>query len=148
MLWMKSMVNDTNKTEKRPPLPKRLLLLLVLIALPAIIGFQFQQGILIAILLLLIILASLGRQKAGLIMLRLYSCMILLSLSCLPILHFQGSRIDALLPDIPLLADHSSLFYLLLWIGSSIIAILQVYLAFSQKVSAYFVQKINLNIIN
>ncbi|WP_299009689.1 hypothetical protein [uncultured Shewanella sp.] len=142
------MAKDTNKTEKRPPLPKRLLLLLILIALPTIIGFQFQQGILIAILLLLIILASIGRQKAGLIMLRLYSAIVLLTLSCLPILHFQGTNIGAFLPNMPLLSGHSPLFYLLLWIGSSIIAILQVYLAFSQKVSAYFKQQINLNIIN
>ncbi|WP_298768375.1 hypothetical protein [uncultured Shewanella sp.] len=142
------MTADTNKPEKRPPLPKRLLLLLILIALPAMVGFQFQQGILIAILLLLIILASLGRQKTGLIMLRLYSCLVLLLLSCLPILHFQGSGIDKLIQEAPLLTDHSPLFYLWLWGGCSIIAILQVYLAFSQKVSAYFIQKINLNIIN
>ncbi|WP_299492331.1 hypothetical protein [uncultured Shewanella sp.] len=142
------MAGTPKPIEKRPPLPKRLLLLLILTALPAIIGLQFQQGILIAILLLLIILASVGRQKAGLIMLRLYSCIVLLLLSCLPILHYQGSHIDSIIAPFPAMMGQSKLFYLLLWIACAIIAIVQVYLAFSQKVSAYFKQQINLNIMS
>ncbi|MCL1123135.1 hypothetical protein [Shewanella surugensis] len=142
------MAETPHKIEKKMPLPKRLMLLLTLIALTGIIVLQFQQGGLLSILLLLIILASLGRQKSGLIMLRLYSCIHLLFVSYLPIFIYQAGNTADMIHAFPLLQDWPNQFYILLWVGVSLLSILQVYLAFNLKISAYFKDKINLNIIS
>lgn len=141
------MADSPKQTETKIPLPKRLVLLLVLITITAIFGLQFQQSVLFSILLLLIITACLGRQKSGLIMLRLYSCTILLLTSSLPIFIYQTADTTKIMQFFPMLIDKPDWLSILLWIGVSLISILQVYLAFNHKISAYFKHNVNLNII-
>nr|WP_283102810.1 hypothetical protein [Shewanella abyssi] len=129
-------------------MPKRLIALLVFLLLISVSGLIAQQGVLFCILTLFMVLAIIGKQKAGLIMLRVYTSLLLAVVSMLPLVlydaeasagsgpaNFAIGSFEAPVPD---------------WIIFSILillAIIQVWIAFTRKVGKYFNREVNLNIM-
>lgn len=135
-----------DKTQSRLP-PKRLIALLVLYVAASISGLMANQGVLFCAFTLLMVLALIGKQKAGLMMLRGYTIVQLVLVCCLPIIlqmpenvqtgpsrfNLAGLQLD--LPDYVVFA--------------TLIAIcaIQVWVAFDKKVKAYFKPKMSFSII-
>ncbi len=129
--------------EQTTGLPKRLAILLLLLTLAAISGLVAQQGVLLCALVLLMVIAVLGRQRAGLYLFRGYSIVQLGLISLLPINLFSANDLAALASVINLdkLPDY------LLLTGLILFAVVQVWVAFSNKVSAYCHIKNSMNIM-
>ncbi|QYK00686.1 hypothetical protein [Shewanella psychrotolerans] len=137
---------DHNATVKTK-LPKRLLALLLFLSIASISGIVAKQGVLFCILTLLMVVAVLGRQKAGLYMLRGYTVVQLGLVSLLPVILYD--------PDNLLVSP--STFQIGEWQGQIpdyivfsvliLLSILQVWIAFTPKVKAYCYIKTNMNIM-
>lgn len=124
-------------------LPKRLIALLLMLTIAAAAGLFVQQGILFCALILLMVIAILGRQRAGLYLLRGYTIAQLGIVSLLPMNLFTSDDVTTLSEVIHL----SSLPSYLLLAGLILLAIVQVWLAFNGKVSTYCHIKNNMNIM-
>ncbi|PKG56658.1 hypothetical protein [Shewanella sp. GutDb-MelDb] len=136
-------VTASNTLSKVNP-PKRLIALLVFLVLISVTGLIMKQGVLFCILTLFMVLAIIGKQKAGLIMLRVYTSLQLAIVSMLPLVLYDPENLassfaigsfNAQVPD---------------WIIFSILillAIVQVWIAFTRKVGQYFNREVNLNIM-
>ena len=142
---------QTAKSNKEPDLvkmPKRLLLLLVFLVMISISGLMAKQGVLFCILTLFMVLAIIGKQKAGLLMLRVYTSLQLAIASALPIM-LQDP--DNMVPSEPSSYSIGSFSIQLPdWVVFGlliIISLVQVWIAFTPKVSRYFSRALNLNIM-
>lgn len=136
------------KQNVKQAMPKRLIALLLFLAVASISGLIANQGVLFCVLTLFIVVAVAGKQKTGLLMLRLYTVLQLMLVSMLPVM----------LHDPDNLASGPSSFDLGAWQGKLpdwlvfsvliIIAVVQVWIAFTPKVSAYCSTKVNMNIMS
>lgn len=129
-------------------LPKRLIALLLLYVAASVSGLIAKQGVLFCLLTLLMVLGIVGRQKAGLIMLRGYTLVQLALVSMLPVILYDPDNLVAG-PTTVHLAQWQGKFpdYVIL-IVLIILSLLQVWIAFDKKVKAWFKPKLNLNIMN
>jgi len=129
-------------------LPKRLIALLLLYVAASVSGLIAKQGVLFCLLTLLMVLGIVGRQKAGLIMLRGYTLVQLALVSMLPMILYDPDNLVAG-PTTVHLGQWQGKFpdYVIL-IVLIILSLLQVWIAFDKKVKAWFKPKLNLNIMN
>ncbi|WP_051435503.1 hypothetical protein [Shewanella fidelis] len=129
-------------------MPKRLMLLLVFLVMISISGLMAKQGVLFCILTLFMVLAIIGKQKAGLLMLRVYTSLQLIIASALPIM-LQDP--DNMVPSEPSSYGIGSFSIQLPdWVVFGlliIISLVQVWIAFTPKVIRYFSRALNLNIM-
>ncbi|MEC4726687.1 hypothetical protein HWQ46_14130 [Shewanella sp. D64] len=136
-------------TKHKTKLPKRLAALCLFFTVASISGIIAKQGVLFCILTLLMVVAILGRQRSAMYMLQGYTVIQLGLISMLPIILYD--------PD-NLVVGNPSLFKLggfegtvpdyLIFAILILLSMLQVWIAFTPKVKAYFNSKINLNIMN
>ncbi|QFU25208.1 hypothetical protein FM038_005510 [Shewanella eurypsychrophilus] len=133
----------------KQPLPKRLAALCAFFAIASFSGIYAQQGELFCILTLIMVVAILGRQRTAMFFLQGYTVLQLALVSMLPVLlhdpdnllvgkpsTFQLGELQAKVPDFVI-------FGIII-----LLAIVQVWIAFTPKVKAYFNTKINMNIMS
>ncbi|QQX82464.1 hypothetical protein JK628_05910 [Shewanella sp. KX20019] len=129
-------------------MPKRLIALLVFLLLISVSGLIAQQGVLFCILTLFMLVAIIGKQKAGLIMLRVYTSLQLAIVSMLPLVLYDPENLAASGPSSFAIGSFKA--NVPDWIIFSILillAIIQVWIAFTRKVGQYFNREVNLNIM-
>lgn len=131
-----------------PRLPKRLIVLLLLYVAASVSGLIAKQGVLFCLLTLFMVLGILGRQKAGLIMLRGYTLVQLALVSMLPIILYDPDNL-VVGPTTVHLGEWQGKFPdYVIFIVLIILSLLQVWVAFDKKVKAWFKPKLNLNIMS
>lgn len=129
-------------------MPKRLIALLAFLIIISVSGLLAKQGVLFSILTLFMVLAIIGRQKAALIMLRVYTSLQLAIVSMLPVVLYDPENLAASGPSSFAIGSFKA--QVPDWIIFSILillAIVQVWIAFNRKVSLYFNREVNLNIM-
>ncbi|ACJ30525.1 Conserved hypothetical protein [Shewanella piezotolerans WP3] len=129
-------------------MPKRLIALLAFLVIISVSGLLAKQGVLFCILTLFMVLAIIGRQKAALIMLRVYTSLQLAIVSMLPVVLYDPENLAASGPSSFAIGSFKA--QVPDWIIFSILivlAILQVWIAFTAKVGSYFNRKVDLNIM-
>ncbi len=129
-------------------MPKRLIVLLAFLIIISVSGLLAKQGVLFSILTLFMVLAIIGRQKAALIMLRVYTSLQLAIVSMLPVVLYDPENLAASGPSSFAIGSFKA--QVPDWIIFSILillAIVQVWIAFNRKVSLYFNREVNLNIM-
>ncbi|GIU41865.1 membrane protein [Shewanella sairae] len=140
--------STANPQAEKINMPKRLIALLVFLVVISISGLMAKQGVLFCILTLFMVLAIIGKQKAGLIMLRVYTSLQLAIASALPIMLHDP---DNMVPSEPSSYGIGSFSMQLPdWLVFAVLIILsfvQVWIAFTPKVSRYFSRALNLNIM-
>lgn len=129
-------------------LPKRLIVLLLLYVIASGSGLIAKQGVLFCLLTLFMVLGILGRQKAGLIMLRGYTLVQLALVSMLPVLLYDPDNLVVGPTTVHLGDWQGKLPDYVIFIALIILSLLQVWVAFDKKVKVWFKPKLNLNIIN
>ncbi|MCP3127997.1 hypothetical protein [Shewanella sp. KJ2020] len=131
-----------------PRLPKRLIVLLLLYVVASVSGLIAKQGVLFCLLTLFMVLGILGRQKAGLIMLRGYTLVQLALVSMLPVILYDPDNL-VVGPTTVHLGEWQGKFPdYVIFIVLIILSLLQVWIAFDKKVKAWFKPKLNLNIMS
>lgn len=153
MTIISSESNEADKVTVKPRLPKRLIGLMVIYILSSISGLMAASSLselsaMLCILTLMMVLAIIGRQKAGLYLLRVYCLLQLLLYSLLPIIMYDPDNLvagpttfdfglfQAVVPD---------------WLIYSVLitlGIVQVWISFNTKVKAWFKPRMNLNIMS
>ncbi|MGS0681347.1 hypothetical protein ACVBIL_09320 [Shewanella sp. 125m-7] len=145
---------DTNKPATEPntscniAMPKRLIALLIFLVVISVSGLLAKQGVLFCILTLFMVLAIIGKQKAGLIMLRVYTALQLIVVSILPLVLYDPDNLAV--SEASSFAIGSVKANIPDWIVFSfliLLAIVQVWIAFTRKVGHYFNRELNLNIM-
>ncbi|MEL4292305.1 hypothetical protein [Shewanella xiamenensis] len=140
-------------TQAAPPLakarlPKRLIALLLLYVAASVSGLIAKQGVLFCLLTLLMVLGIIGRQKAGLIMLRGYTLVQLALVSMLPVLLYDPDNLVAGPTTVHLGQWQGKLPDYVIFTVLIVLSLLQVWIAFDKDVKAWFKPKLNLNIMN
>lgn len=131
-----------------PRLPKRLIVLLLLYVAASVSGLIAKQGVLFCLLTLFMVLGILGRQKAGLIMLRGYTLVQLALVSMLPVILYDPDNL-VVGPTTVHLGEWQGKFPdYVIFIVLIILSLLQVWVAFDKKVKVWFKPKLNLNIMS
>jgi hypothetical protein len=144
-----SITNQRGQTKHKTKLPKRLAALCLFFAVASISGIIAKQGVLFCILTLLMVVAILGRQRSAMYMLQGYTVIQLGLISMLPIILYDPDNLVVGNPSLFKLGGFEGkvpdyfIFAILI-----LLSILQVWIAFTPKVKAYFNSKINLNIMN
>lgn len=131
-----------------PRLPKRLIVLLLLYVVASVSGLIAKQGVLFCLLTLFMVLGILGRQKAGLIMLRGYTLVQLALVSMLPVILYDPDNLVVGPTTVHLGEWQGKLPDYVIFIVLIILSLLQVWIAFDKKVKAWFKPKLNLNIMS
>lgn len=144
---------QTPETLLKPQLPKRLTVLMLVYTLASVSGLVSGEsisdlGVMLCILVLLMVVAVFGRQKAALYMLRGYSVLQLALYSFLPVLMHDPDNLVAG----PTTVDFG-LFQAVVsdWVIFSFliaIGVLQVWISFNGKVKAWFKPRQNMNIMS
>ncbi|WP_420709389.1 hypothetical protein [Shewanella sp. 10N.7] len=128
--------------------PKRLIALMAVYVMTSVSGLMAQQGVLLCVLTLLMVLGVAGRQKAALYMLRAYGILQLALYSVLPIIMYDPDNLVAG----PTTVDFGFMQMVLPdWIIFSVLillAILQVWVSFNKAVFKWFKPRMNFNIIS
>ncbi|AZG35233.1 MULTISPECIES: hypothetical protein [Shewanella] len=144
---------DEAKIPVKPHLPKRLIGLMIIYTLAAISGLMAVNSIselsaMLCILTLMMVLAIIGRQKAGLYLLRVYCVLQLLLYSVLPIIMYDPDNLVAG----PTTFDFGFFQTVVAdWVIYSVLialGIIQVWISFNAKVKAWFKPRMNLNIMS
>jgi hypothetical protein len=144
---------DEAKIPVKPHLPKRLIALMIIYTLAAISGLMAVNSIselsaMLCILTLMMVLAIIGRQKAGLYLLRVYCVLQLLLYSVLPIIMYDPDNLVAG----PTTFDFGFFQTVVAdWVIYSVLialGIIQVWISFNAKVKAWFKPRMNLNIMS
>ncbi|MGL5047029.1 MAG: hypothetical protein ACRC6S_05590 [Shewanella sp.] len=135
-------------TAMSPRLPKRLMALLLVYVVISVSGLVAKQGVLLCLLTLLIVIAIIGRQKAGLIMLRGYTVVLLGWISIVPVLIYDPDNLVAGPTTVHLGEWQITLPDYVIFIVLIGLSLLQVWVAFDKQVKAWFKPKLNLNIMN
>jgi hypothetical protein len=128
-------------------LPKRLIALLLVYVVASVSGLIAKQGVLFCLLTLLMVIAIIGRQKAGLIMLRGYTVVQLGLISMLPVIMYDPGNLVVGPTTVYLGEWQGKLPDYVIFIALIVLSLLQVWLAFDKKVKAWFKPKLNLNIM-
>lgn len=134
------MSSDTNK------LPKRLLILAIIYFVIAVAGLAMSSSILLWLLLALINIAVLGKQKAGLMMLKALGVAQLLLVSFVSLIWLNPSSLQQE-PWFEILQQQTWLHQPLLLVAIIALAIATLWVSFSHNVSHYCQPNINLNIM-
>ncbi|MGL6124058.1 MAG: hypothetical protein ACRC1W_13860 [Shewanella sp.] len=135
-------------TVMSPRLPKRLMALLLVFVVASVSGLVAKQGVLFCLLTLLMVIAIIGRQKAGLIMLRGYTVVQLGLISILPVIIYDPDNLVVGPTTVHLGEWQSKLPDYVIFIALIGLSLLQVWVAFDKQVKAWFKPKLNLNIMN
>ncbi|QSX41575.1 hypothetical protein [Shewanella cyperi] len=128
-------------------MPKRLLALSLLYAAAAVSGLIAKQGEIFCILTLLMVVAILARQRAGLWFLRGYTLVQLALVSLMPFILDQGSNVSTGPNSLNLggmelkLSDYAIFAMLIL------LSMVQVWLAFTPKVAQWFKRTQSFNLM-
>ncbi|AZQ09523.1 hypothetical protein [Shewanella khirikhana] len=135
--------NTTNS-----PMPKRLIVLMLLYVAAAVSGLVAKQGVLFCLLTLLMVVAVFARQKAGLWFLRGYTLVQLGMVSLLPFILDQGDDVATgpntlNLAGMPFEASDYAIFAVLIGFCA-----LQVWLVFTPKVGQFFNRAQNFNLMS
>ena len=139
---------NNTATPTKVSMPKRLIALLAFLVIISVSGLLAKQGVLFSILTLFMVLSIIGRQKAALIMLRVYTSLQLAIVSILPVVLYDPENLAASGPSNFAIGSFKA--QVPDWIIFSILivlAIVQVWIAFNRKVSLYFNREVNLNIM-
>ncbi|WP_299802245.1 hypothetical protein [uncultured Shewanella sp.] len=129
-------------------MPKRLIALLIFFVAISVSGLIAKQGVLFCILTLFMVLAIIGKQKAGLIMLRVYTGLQLVIVSIMPLVLYDPDNMVASGPSNFAIGSFKAQLPDWLVFGILILlAIVQVWIAFNRKVGQYFNREFNLNIM-
>lgn len=131
-----------------PRLPKRLIVLLLLYVVTSVSGLIAKQGVLFCLLTLFMVLGILGRQKAGLVMLRGYTLVQLALVSMLPVILYDPDNLVVGPTTVHLGEWQGKLPDYVIFIVLIALSLLQVWTAFDKKVKAWFKPKLNLNIMS
>jgi hypothetical protein len=131
-----------------PRLPKRLIVLLLLYVAASVSGLIAKQGVLFCLLTLFMVLGILGRQKAGLIMLRGYTLVQLALVSMLPVILYDPDNLVVGPTTVHLGGWHIQLPDYVIFTILFVLSLLPIWVAFDKKVKAWFKPKLNLNIMN
>lgn len=131
-----------------PRMPKRLLFLLLVYVVVAVSGLIAKQGVMFCILTLLMVLAILGRQKAGLMLLRVYTVLQLALVSMLPVIMYDPDNLVAGPTTVHLGQLQGKVPDYVIFTALIALSLVQVWIAFNAKVSTWFKPKLNLNIMN
>ncbi|MFT5704205.1 MAG: hypothetical protein ACI8SK_000147 [Shewanella sp.] len=143
------MTERVSQVKVKTKLPKRLAALCLFFTVASISGIVAKQGVLFCILTLLMVVAILGRQRTAMYMLQAYTVIQLGLISMLPVILYDPDNLVVGNPSIFKLGGFEGkvpdylIFALLI-----LLSMLQVWIAFTPKVRAYFNSKINLNIMN
>ncbi len=129
-------------------LPKRLGALMALYAIASGAWLWLNPGNLFAILILFLVLAVVGRQKAGLFMLRGFVLVQLAIIALLPVLTQLSEQIQQVATRLQLDANSLSASSYLVMFVLVLMAGIQIWIAFTPKVAAYFNRKMNMNIMS
>ncbi|MCL1090547.1 hypothetical protein L2744_13305 [Shewanella profunda] len=129
-------------------LPKRLIALLLLYVAASVSGLIAKQGVLLCLLTLFMVVAIIGRQKAGLIMLRGYTLVQLALVSMLPVMLYDPDNLVVGPTTVHLGEWQGKLPDYVIFIALIALSLIQVWIAFNGKVKAWFKPKLNLNIMN
>lgn len=129
-------------------LPKRLIALLLVYVVASVSGLIAKQGVLFCLLTLLMVIAIIGRQKAGLIMLRGYTVVQLGLISMLPVIMYDPGNLVVGPTTVYLGEWQGKLPDYVIFIALIVLSLLQVWIAFDKKVKAWFKPKLNLNIMS
>ncbi|QYJ78014.1 hypothetical protein [Shewanella acanthi] len=132
----------------RPRLPKRLIVLLLVYVAASVSGIMAKQGVLFCVLTLFMVLGILGRQKAGLIMLRGYTLLQLALISMLPVIMYDPDNLVAGPTTVHFGEWQGKLPDYVIFSVLIILSLLQVWIAFDKKVKLWFKPQLNLNIMN
>lgn len=128
-------------------MPKRLLFLISIYLITAISLFVLKIGVIAGVLLIILAIAMIGKQKAALNMLRAFAILQGITLSLFPFILSQDSEsISQLLKLPPSIAFNSSYDVLAISIASVFCA-LQLWFSFSKKVINWFTVNTNMNIM-
>lgn len=131
-----------------PRLPKRLIVLLLLYVVASVSGLIAKQGVLFCLLTLFMVLGILGRQQAGLIMLRGYTLVQLALVSMLPVILYDPDNLVVGPTTVHLGGWHIQLPDYVIFTILFVLSLLPIWVAFDKKVKAWFKPKLNLNIMN
>ncbi len=135
--------------KSKAKLPKRLLALCFFFAIASISGIVAKQGVLFCVLTLMMVVAILGRQRTAMYMLQGYTVIQLGLVSMLPVILYDPDNLVVGNPSIFRLGELEAkvpdyiIFAILI-----LLSMLQVWIAFTPKVKAYFNSKINMNIMS
>ena len=140
--------NTLSPAPLRTKLPKRLLALLVLYVVASISGIAAKQGVLFCILTLMMVVAILGRQKAGLILLRCYTVAQLALVSILPVIMYDPENLVAGPTTVAMGSWQAALPDYAIFSVLIALSILQVWIAFNRKVKSWFKATMNMNILS
>lgn len=140
-------VNASNTTVI-PRMPKRLMFLLLVYVVVAVSGLIAKQGVMFCILTLLMVLAILGRQKAGLILLRVYTVLQLALVSMLPVIMYDPDNLVVGPTTIHLGQLQGKVPDYIIFSVLILLSLVQVWVAFNAKVNTWFKPKLNMNIMN
>lgn len=135
------------KPQAQARLPKRLIALLLLYVTASMSGIIAQQGVLFCLLTLLMVIGIIGRQKAGLIMLRGYTLVQLALVSMLPVILYDPDNLIAGPTTVHLGQWQGKLPDYVIFTLLIVLSLLQVWIAFDKTVKAWFKPKLNLNIM-
>lgn len=128
-------------------MPKRLIVLIFVYIMLAIALFITQTGVIAGVLLIVLSIAMIGKQKAALNMLRAFSILQGLTLSVLPfVLSQQLESISQLLQLPSDLMFSKNWDFAFISIASALCAI-QIWLGFNKKVISWFSIDNNMNIM-
>lgn len=140
--------NSSSAPADKVPMPKRLIALLIFLVVISISGLMAKQGVLFCILTLFMVLAIIGKQKAGLIMLRVYTGLQLVVVSILPLALYDPDNMVASGPSSFAIGSFKTqLPDWLVFAMLILLAMVQVWIAFNRKVGQYFNREFNLNIM-
>ncbi|ARD21527.1 MULTISPECIES: hypothetical protein [Shewanella] len=134
--------------QDKPLFPKRLIALMCVYVITSVSGLMAQQGVLLCILTLMMVLGVAGRQKAALYMLRAYAILQLALYSALPAIMYDPDNIVAG----PTTVDFGFMQMVLSdWVIFTVLivlALIQVWISFDKAVLKWFKPRMNFNIIS
>ena len=133
----------------KQPLPKRLAALCAFFAIASISGLIAKQGELFCILTIIMVIAILGRQRTAMFFLQGYTVLQLALVSMLPVYLYDPENLLVGNPSTFKLGELQTKIPDFVIFGIIIVlAMVQVWIAFTPKVKAYFNTKINMNIMS
>ena len=128
-------------------MPKRLLILVCAYLLLALSLFIFKVGVIAGVLLVILAVAMIGKQKAALNMLRAFAILQGVTLSLLPfVISQQNESISQLLKLPSSIALSPDYDLVVIFIASALCA-LQIWLSFTKKLTQWFSVETNMNIM-
>ncbi|WP_227006715.1 hypothetical protein [Shewanella donghaensis] len=141
-------VESTEEQQVKPTLPKRLIALLIVYVVSSVSGLMAEQGVLLCVLTLMMVLGITGRQKAALYMLRGYAILQLALYSMLPVIMYDPENLVAGPTTVNLGFVQMVLADWVIFTVLIILALIQVWISFNKKVFKWFKPRMNFNIIS